>query len=313
MPAELCGPDLFTFSIRSSSPTCQSMMVRPTRDQPVATAIVRARTKNSALAAREFPVTVTRCVVPTKRSLKATMMIHDLKLTPHAPGIPSANLATRTQHSAFRPRYAAAVAMAFVFSGLAPASLMALVWRETSVAPAVFALTLIIALTHAIGIGLPLFLICQLRGWVNLVSCIVLGAFIGILPALILAYPTELYGIIAGAWTGALTDPDRVIATAIWNGYVETLIYFGLLGALGGFVFWAVLKCCGALNGGRQNLWNNSLKAQAFTAPLPLCIVRKPPRLEQNFWIPLITGSCGHVGRATNGKDSTVAKGGSNA
>jgi hypothetical protein len=245
--------------------------------------------------------------------IEGTTMNSDLKLMPRALGRPSAKLATRTQHGAFRPRYAAAVAMAFVFSGLAPASLMALVWRETSVAPGVFALTFIIALTHTIGIGLPLFLICQLRRWVNLVSCIVLGAFVGILPAVILAYPTELSGIIAGAWTGALTDPERVITTAIWNGYVEPLIYFGLLGASGGLVFWAVLKCCGALNSGRQNLPYNSLKAQASTAPLPLSIARKPPRLELNFRLPLITGSRGYLGRATNGRGTTLAKGGSNA
>jgi hypothetical protein len=60
------------------------------------------------------------------------------------------------------------------------------------------------------------------------------AAFIGILPAGILAYPTQLSGFIAGAWTnGALTDPDGVITAAIWDGYVKSLIYFGLLGAWG--------------------------------------------------------------------------------
>jgi hypothetical protein len=209
------------------------------------------------------------------------MMKSDLKLIPYASVRPSVKLATRTQHGAFRLGYAAAVAMAFVFSGLAPAALMALIWRETSLSPMVFALTFIIALTHSIGVGLPLFLICQLRGWINLVSCVVLGAFIGILPAGILAYPTQLSGFIAGAWTGALTDPDGVITAAIWDGYIKPLIYFGLLGAWGGFVFWAILKCWGMFDGGRQNLPDNSLKVQASTAPLPLCIARKPaaPRL----------------------------------
>jgi hypothetical protein len=175
----------------------------------------------------------------------ATMMKSDLKLIPYAPVRPSVKLATRTQHGAFRLRYAAAVVMAFVFSGLAPAVLMALIWRETSLSPMVFALTFIIALTHSIGVGLPLFLICQLRGWINLVSCVDLGAFIGILPIGILAYPTQLSEFIAGAWThGAVTAPDGVITAAIWADYIKPLIYFGLLGAWGGFVFWAVLKCC---------------------------------------------------------------------
>jgi hypothetical protein len=63
------------------------------------------------------------------------MMKSDLKLIPYAPVRPSVKLATRTQHGAFRLRYAAAVVMAFVFSGLAPAVLMALIWRETSLSP----------------------------------------------------------------------------------------------------------------------------------------------------------------------------------
>jgi len=163
--------------------------------------------------------------------------------------------------------------MAFVFSGLAPAVLMALIWHETSFSPLVFALTFLVASVHAIGVGLPLFLICQLRGWINFVSCVVLGAFIGILPIGILAYPTSE---IVGAWTNGV-----LITAAIWADYIKPLIYFGLLGAWGGFVFWAVLKCWAIFDGGRQNLPNNSLKAQASTATPPLRVASKPaaPRL----------------------------------
>ena len=211
-------------------------------------------------------------------------MKSDPKLMRYAPQRQSVKLATRTQHGAFRLSYAAAVAMAFLFSGLAPAALMALIWRETSLSPMVFELTFIIALTHSIGVGLPLFLICQLRGWINLVSCVVLGAFIGILPAGILAYPTQLSGFIAGAWTGALTDPDGVITAAIWDGYIKPLIYFGLLGAWGGFVFWAVLKCWGMVDGGRQNIPDNapegsSIHDSAMTSVLPelSALLRREP------------------------------------
>jgi hypothetical protein len=202
------------------------------------------------------------------------MKSDDLKLTRYAPARRSLKLATRTQLGAFRLRYSAVVAMAFVFSGLAPAVLMALIWHETTLAPMVFALTFLIASIHSIGVGLPLFLICQLRGWINLVSCVVLGAFIGVLPIGILAYPTSEF--IVGSWTNGV-----LITAAMWADYIKPLIYFGLLGAWGGFVFWAVLKCWGIFDGGRQNLPNNSLKAQASTAPLPLCIARKPaaPRL----------------------------------
>ena len=208
-------------------------------------------------------------------------MKSDSKSIRYTPARRSIRLVTRKQNGAFRLRDGGKVATGFLFSGLAPAVLMALIWHETSLSPMVFVLTFLIASVHSIGVGLPLFLICQLRGWINLVSCVVLGAFIGFLPIGIMAYPTQLSEFIAGAWTGALTDPDGVITAAIWDGYIKPLIYFGLLGAWGGFVFWAVLKCWGMFDGGRQNLPDNSLTVQASTAPLPLCIARKPaaPRL----------------------------------
>ena len=220
------------------------------------------------------------------------MMKSDLTLTRYAPTRRSIKLVTRTQHGSFRLRYAAVVAMAFVLSGLAPAVLMALIWRETSLYPVMFAFTFLIASIHSIGLGLPLFLICQLRGWINLVSCVVLGAFIGILPIGILAYPTSEF--IVGAWNNG----GVLITAAIWADYIKPLIYFGLLGAWGGFVFWAVLKCWAIFDGGRPNLPNNSLKALS-TAPLPLCIAHKPAA-------PRLTG-------VLSAAVTTLAKGGSNA
>jgi hypothetical protein len=229
---------------------------------------VRARTENSALLAHDFPVAVAKCVAAAKRSSKATMMKSDnLILTQYAPARRSIKLVTRTQRGSFRLPYAAVVAMAFVSSGLAPAVLMALIWHETSFSLIVFAVTFLVASVHAIGLGLPLFLIGQWRGWINLVSCVVLGAFIGISPLGILAHPTS--GFIVGAWTNG-------VPAAIWADYIKPLIYFGLLGAWGGFVFWAVLKCWAIFDGGRQNLPNSSLKPQASTATPPPCIARKP-------------------------------------
>jgi hypothetical protein len=191
------------------------------------------------------------------------------------------------QQGTLRLRYATAVVVAFLISGWAPAVLIALIWHETTLSPMVFALAFLIALTHSIGVGLPLFLISQLRGWINLVSYIVLGAFIGIVPFGILDYPTRLSKFNGGAWTnGVMTGPDGVITAAIWVGYIEPLIYFGLLGAWGGFVFWAVLKCRSMFYGGRQNPPDNSLKTQASTGPLPLCIARKLAALRLTGVLP---------------------------
>ena len=187
------------------------------------------------------------------------MLKSDPQLIRYPPACRSVKFATRTQHWAFRLRYAAGVAMAFVLSSLAPAMLIALIWHETGLAAMMFALTFLIALSHAILLGLPLFLICQFRGWVSLASCVALGAFIGIVPAAILAHPAQLSEFSARAWaSGVLTASDGAITTAaVWVGYIRSVIYFALFGAWGGFIFWTVLKCWGMFNGGRQNLPGN--------------------------------------------------------
>jgi hypothetical protein len=159
--------------------------------------------------------------------------------------------------------------MAFVFSGLAPAVLMALIWRETSLYPVVFALTFLIASIHSIGVGLPLFLICQLRGWINLVSCVVLGAFIGILPIGILSYPTSEF--IVGAWNNG----GVLITAAICADYIKPLIYFGLLGAWGGFVFWAVLYGSGGWVGPLPGDGDDTISSPGpgtFSTSPPTCL-----------------------------------------
>jgi hypothetical protein len=80
---------------------------------------------------------------PAPTIIEATMMkSDDLKLTQYAPARRSIKFVTRPQHGSFRLRYAAVVAMAFVFSGLAPAVLMALIWHETGLSPKVFAGTI---------------------------------------------------------------------------------------------------------------------------------------------------------------------------
>jgi hypothetical protein len=48
-------------------------------------------------------------------------------------------------------------ATALLFAGLAPALVMAALWRTTKIAPTVFAITFAIALGHAVFLGLPLF------------------------------------------------------------------------------------------------------------------------------------------------------------
>jgi SAM-dependent methyltransferase len=138
------------------------------------------------------------------------------------------------------------IVMAFVFSGLAPALLMTAIWSVPGVAPIVFSFTLAIALGHAVPLGLPIFLIFKSRGWGGATASVVVGLAIGAVPAGILSFPVSGFALWASAWAGGTPAPsDGLNTAALWVGYVQPLVYFGLLGAFGGIVFWAVLTCSG--------------------------------------------------------------------
>ena len=136
------------------------------------------------------------------------------------------------------------IAIALVSSGLAPALLMTAIWSDPRVAPMMFAFTFAIALGHAVLLGLPIFLIFQSRGWGSLAASVVLGFVIGAVPAAILSFPASDFSLFASAWAGGRpTQSVGLNTAALWADYVLPLIYFGLLGALGGIAFWTVLTC----------------------------------------------------------------------
>jgi SAM-dependent methyltransferase len=146
------------------------------------------------------------------------------------------------RHSAWvnewRSQNVVGIVMAFVFSGLAPALLMTAIWSVPGVAPMVFSFTLAIALGHAVLLGLPIFLIFQSRGWGSATASIVLGFAIGAVPAGILSFPVSGFALCASAWAGGTpASSDGLNTAALLVGYVQPLMYFGLLGALGGIVF----------------------------------------------------------------------------
>jgi hypothetical protein len=154
--------------------------------------------------------------------------------------------ADRPQHDASRLQRMEGAAAAFLLSGLAPSLVMTAVWHDARLAPLVFAFTLMVALSLAVMIGVPLFLIGLWRRWISVGSCVLLGAMIGAAPAAILTYQTQRPGFHAGAWMdGVSAVASEAVRSAIWMGYIKPLMYCGLLGALGGLVFWAVLMGSG--------------------------------------------------------------------
>jgi hypothetical protein len=124
---------------------------------------------------------------------------------------------------------------------------MTAIWHDTRLAPAVFAFTLIIALSHAALVGLPVFLVCLWLGMMDLESCAFLGGLIGVAPAAILTFPAQHPEFHANALlSGMPILANEMLRSAISASYVEPLAYCGLLGALAGLVFWTVLTSSGA-------------------------------------------------------------------
>jgi hypothetical protein len=140
-------------------------------------------------------------------------------------------------------------ALALLSSALAPAVVMTAIWHEERLAPMVFAFTLIIALSHAIVVGLPLLLVCLWRRSMDLGSCVFLGSLIGAVPAGILTFPIQHSQFLANAWISEVPFfGSEMMRSATWGAYIEPLIYLGLLGALGGLVFWTVLSSTDAFS-----------------------------------------------------------------
>jgi len=134
-------------------------------------------------------------------------------------------------------------ALALLSSALAPAVVMTAIWHEERLAPMVFAFTLIIAISHAIVVGLPLLLVYLWRRSMDLGSCVFLGSLIGAVPAGILTFPIQHSGFLANAPISEVPILGSAMMRSVtWGAYVEPLIYLGLLGALGGLVFWTVLN-----------------------------------------------------------------------
>jgi len=106
------------------------------------------------------------------------------------------------------------------------AAAMAVTWQRTAVTALVFAFTFLVVLGHASLFGMPRFLVGKSREWISLASCVVAGTAVGALPI------------------GVVTWPEDARLTAVgWSAYLQPLMYFGMFGALGGLVFWAILIC----------------------------------------------------------------------
>src|SRR5258708_29424354 len=88
-----------------------------------------------------------------------------------------------------RVQQVAGVATALLAAGLAPALVMAAFWHTAKVAPFAFTFTFAIALSHAVLLVLPLFLVFLPLGRINVVTCVVFGFAVIAAPVGVLTWP----------------------------------------------------------------------------------------------------------------------------
>ena len=131
------------------------------------------------------------------------------------------------------------VVEAFIVAAAIPALLVGLFAWSWSV----FLVALMITSAHAVLLGLPLFLLLQMRGWVNVISAVAGGFLIGVLPVAAFTWPLRYPELQTSAWAGnyGQTMVDGVPTLAGWQQYFDAALFFGGFGASAGLAFWAYL------------------------------------------------------------------------
>jgi hypothetical protein len=148
---------------------------------------------------------------------------------------PRAGRATAPRPSAWwdelRIQLIAGTGMALLFAGLAPALVMAALWHTANIAPLIFTFTFLIALGHAVLLGLPLFLVFRPMSWINLTTCVVVGFAVGAAPVGVLTWTMQHPELHTSASVaGVLMIINEAITTIGWTSDIKPLIYFGSFG-----------------------------------------------------------------------------------
>jgi hypothetical protein len=130
---------------------------------------------------------------------------------------------------------------ALLFAGLAPTAAYFALTGDVRLIPFVF----VIALGHAVILGLPAFLLGRSLGRVNLISSGVVGFIIGACPIALLMLPLWLGSNSSASIDAVPTISNGFPTLAGWLYYLLSLASFGALGALGGIAFLVILKLAG--------------------------------------------------------------------
>jgi hypothetical protein len=132
------------------------------------------------------------------------------------------------------------IAEAFILAAAAPAVVFA-VWAMSA---KIFVPAFLIALAHALLLGVPLFALLRWKKWVNPITT-VFGAFVvGCIPIAIWSWPLRYPELktTASNSTWGQTMIDGVPTTAGWLSYASGVLTFGGFGIVAGVVFWFYLR-----------------------------------------------------------------------
>jgi hypothetical protein len=145
---------------------------------------------------------------------------------------------------------------AVLLGALLPALIAAGLSGDFTLLPATFAITL----GHAIILGLPVALFFRAKRWTRLSAVLAAAFLVGAIP---LGLPVSFGGRPAAGLADWLAE--------LWSVWA-----LGLLGAIGGFVFWLTLRSCGLLGAESETpsrRWNAALAGFAAVAALAVAAV----------------------------------------
>lgn len=102
-----------------------------------------------------------------------------------------------------------------------------------------------VALAHALLLGLPLFLLLRSKSSLSGMKSVVAGFFVGAAGIAVFLWPLRHAGMMTNAWVGSdrvQTVIDGIPTVSGWLEYLSAVSVFGLFGAIGGAAFWAVYR-----------------------------------------------------------------------
>jgi hypothetical protein len=136
------------------------------------------------------------------------------------------------------------VAGALVVAALAPA----LAGGALALSLSLIAIVFLVALGHAVLLGIPLLALLWSRRLVNWLAAMVSGFVIGAVPIALVSWPLHYGERNTNAWSDHIqTIANGVPTAAGWIQYLQGVVAFGAFGALGGVGCWLWLRTWRAL------------------------------------------------------------------